>query len=120
MSMKSGSVARGRYLVFLSLSEPAWVLPCFVQCFVIFIDSNQGEWSPTQEGWGCDLQGFYSVYSATSGQLMGMLGAFLTSQAVKQADSSTTSVSISCLSASALSLLIALLPFIGVGEFKYG
>merc|ERR1719181_1847082 len=91
---KNETVGRRRFLLFLSITELAWVVPCFIQ-------------------------GFYSVFSATSGQMMGLVAAYLTLQATKQEDSGGPMVTFSCLAVSAASLLIALLPFMGVGEYKY-
>jgi len=116
---KNQTVGRRRFLLFLSMTELAWVVPCFVQCFIVFVDGTDGAWSPKQESSGCDLQGFYSVFSASSGQMMGVVAAYLTLQATKQKDAAGPMVTFSCLAVSAASLLIALLPFMGVGEYKY-
>lgn len=120
---RTGSASDKRFLLFLGLNELAWVVPCFVQCFIIFLEGNDGGWSPKKEESGCDVQGFYSVFSATNGQLMGLLAGYLTLQAVRREDArdgdSGNTITFGCIALAVVSLLIAALPFMGAGEFKY-
>merc|ERR1712166_1487550 len=82
-----------RFLLFLASAELCWVIPGFVQCFVIFLDGNNGAWSPQQAESGCDIQGFYSVFSATIGQLLGAYGAYI---AVQQGQVPTSTATLCC------------------------
>jgi len=111
--------ALNRFLVFMASAELCWVLPCFIQCFIVFIKGTNGSWSPDEEESGCDVQGFYSVFSAMTGQMMGLLAGWLTLQASRGEIISAALVSAQCAGIFLLSLLISALPFMGVGEFKY-
>jgi len=115
----TGESASGpnRFLLFMAGGELCWVIPCFVQCFIIFVDGNNGAWSPKQEGSGCDVQGFYSVFSATIGQLLGAYGAYI---AFQRGQVSTSAATLCCTVIFVVSGLLTALPFMGVGDFTYG
>ena len=141
--------ALNRFLVFMASAELCWVLPCFIQCFIVFIKGESrcyrrtaspdgvvppgtnGSWSPDEEESGCDVQGFYSVFSAMTGQMMGLLAGWLTLQASRGVNPPTPQpaaqscmewqeiisaalVSAQCAGIFLLSLLISALPFMGV------
>jgi len=112
-------VAVNRFLLFMASAELCWVVPCFVQCFIVFVKGTKGDWSPDEEDSGCDVQGFYSVFSATVGQLMGLLAGWLTLQASRSRPISSELVTGLCSAIFAGSLIISSIPFMGAGEFKY-
>lgn len=110
-------------LLGLSLSEFAWVVPCWIQCFLVFADVTPREdWQPTREGGvGCDVQGFYSVFASVSSQILAVQIAYLTYKlATKQRDGVSTKTSFITITIALLgSLVFSLLPFMGLGEYAY-
>ena len=103
----------------LAISELTWVLPCFIQCFVVFGDFGDG-WEPSIPGTGCDVQGFYSVFASVSGQALAVPIARLISKNVR-GDSNDCVTTTSLVSALILlcALIFSCLPFMGVGESAF-
>ena len=54
-------------LLTTSFTELCWVLPCFVQCAIQLFNGN-GPWTAATSKIGCDVMGFYSVFSSISGK----------------------------------------------------
>uniref|UniRef100_A0A6S9TZY0 Uncharacterized protein n=1 Tax=Chrysotila carterae TaxID=13221 RepID=A0A6S9TZY0_CHRCT len=65
-------------LLLTAISEFVWVLPCFIQCFLVFVLGHDGDWAPEREASGCDVQGFYSQLGSVSGMLSTLVLALLT------------------------------------------
>jgi len=106
-------------LTALAVAEFAWVVPCCIQCFLVFADAGDGS-QPKSEGIGCDLQGFYSVFASLSGQMILTQIAYLTwARATAKRTISTTMTAVTSAGLLLLCLILALLPAFGVGEYTY-
>lgn len=131
--LRQGSILSGSPAVAMLLSacaELVWVLPCFIQCMLIFFMGNDGigDFSPN-EAFGCDFQGFYSVVGSIAGMLSGMLIAVYTHKIANGfsmlgqdgLDSKLPSkkfTTIVAVSIFVLALLVAMLPIVAFGHYK--
>ncbi|KAL1523669.1 hypothetical protein AB1Y20_018603 [Prymnesium parvum] len=129
------SVLAGSPAVAMLLSacaELCWVVPCLVQCALIFFMGNDdlGSFSPNNRP-GCDFQGFYSVLGSIAGMLSGLLIAVYTYLIAKSNGASVLGVDgiVNALPAKrttmaiatvifVFSLIIALLPVVALGHYK--
>ena len=106
----------------LAISEFIWVLPCFIQCFVVFGEFSE-EWEPSgvPRTKGCEIQGFYSVFASVSGQMLAIPIARLISKNVRKEanDDCVVTTSVVSFVILASTLLFSLLPFMGVGDYVY-
>merc|ERR1719461_784449 len=73
---ESLSGSTGVALLLTGLAELCWVLPCFVQCLLVYILGSRKAGPETETG--CDIQGFYSAFGSVAGMLSSMLLAFFT------------------------------------------
>ena len=104
----------------LAISELIWVLPCFIQCFVVFGDFSE-EWQPSIPGTsGCDVQGFYSVFASVSGQMLAIPIARSISKNVRESNyDCVVATSVVSFAILACTLVFSLLPFMGVVDYAY-
>merc|ERR1712070_716768 len=51
-------------LLLTAVAESIWVLPCFIQCVLVFFKGHGGDWAPDLNSEGCDIQGYYSFAAA--------------------------------------------------------
>uniref|UniRef100_A0A7S4EWJ4 G-protein coupled receptors family 1 profile domain-containing protein n=1 Tax=Chrysotila carterae TaxID=13221 RepID=A0A7S4EWJ4_CHRCT len=107
-------------LLLTAISEFVWVLPCFIQCFLVFVLGHDGDWAPEREASGCDVQGFYSQLGSVSGMLSTLVLALLTLRIARsQRMPSTSQMLVISGAVFALSLLVSVLPFMGAGNYSY-
>lgn len=105
----------------LAFSQFTWVLPCCVQCFLVFADATpRGDWQPTKEGGtGCDVQGFYSVFASISSQLLAMLISGLTYAATSSSSVDSKTAWLTAVGSIFVTVILSCIPFYGIGEFRY-
>lgn len=113
-----------RALVGQAVGELCWVLPCFVQCLINFVIGTNGEWAqsyvPDQGGHsaGCDVMGFYSLFSLIAGMGTTVIMSWLSSTTPQTAPSKNT-ITWLLLGMIPVALVYAVLPLLGVGAYKY-
>lgn len=110
----SNSVA----LFSFSVASISWVLPCWIQCTMVFFDDTS-DWTPSKEVWGCDLMGFYSVFSSLAGMSLAVLISYLTFNSAMQKVVPTRFTIFVSFCIYIISMIFALFPFMGVGEYKF-
>lgn len=107
-------------LLVCAMSELAWVMPCFVQCALVFFKGHTGDWSPKYRI-GCDLQGFYSQFGSICSMLATLLVAWMSYRAAHNKLLPSTRVTVVVgASIFAFATLICLLPLVGAtGPYIY-
>lgn len=114
-----------RAFVAQAIGELCWVLPCFAQCFITFAKGTRGEWYQGYKGTkenstGCDVMGFYSLFSLVAGMGTTILMAFMTERILAGKPlPQRFVVDISIVAIFSLAFLYALLPIIGVHRYKF-
>ena len=75
-------IERGPAIALLTcaISELTWVVPCFIQCAMVYFMGHGGRWSPTHRT-GCDIMGFYSQFGSLCSMLATLLVAVITCKA---------------------------------------
>jgi len=107
-------------LLALAFAEFAWVIPCCIQCFLVFADASPADdYKPKNEETGCDVQGFYSVFASLSGQMILTQIASLTWARATSRPYATHIAAFISAGLLLLSLILALLPVFGVGNYAY-
>lgn len=100
-------------LLVCAISELAWVMPCFVQCTLVFLKGHTGDWSP-QHRIGCDVQGFYSQFGSICSMLATLLVAWISYRtAYKKGLPSMRLTAAFAASIFAFAILICVLPLAG-------
>lgn len=100
-------------------AELCWVLPCLVQCWITFAKGHDGQWYQGNSGVGCDVMGFYSVFSLFAGTGTTVVMAIVTDQTASHKELNPTVVGSSIILLFCMGLLFACLPLWGVGEYKF-
>lgn len=108
-------IAPGPALAILTcaIAELTWVVPCFVQCAMVYFLGNGGSWSP-QRKTGCAIMGFYSQFGSLCSMLATLLVGVITYKAAfnKHLPSKRVVVASSaCIFA--FCAVVALLPIVG-------
>tara|TARA_B110001452_G_C15225996_1_gene424913 strand:+ start:187 stop:1023 length:837 start_codon:yes stop_codon:yes gene_type:complete len=100
-------------LLVASLSELCWVLPCMVQCAIVFFAGNDGGWSP-QSKTGCDVMGFYSQFGSLCSMMATVLVGYLSYCAAHRVPLPSVRVTkLAAVGVFAFALLISILPLTG-------
>lgn len=123
---KSPDSAMSRALVGQAIGELCWVFPCFVQCFISLVNGTDGEWAqdyiPEQGGHsaGCDVMGFYSMFSLVAGMGTTVIMSWLSSTGTApEASPSSKTITRLLLAMIPVALFYALAPLMGIGSYKY-
>lgn len=112
----------GLALVAQAVAELCWAIPCFIQCTIVFIMGSDGGWYQGFENSkaGCDIMGFYSVFSLVAGMGTTAVMAFVTERLVRDKPlpgrGKATAV---ILIIFVLALIYACLPLMGLHHYKY-
>jgi len=101
-------------LLTMATSELIWVVPCFIQCFIILIWGPVGDYSARGEP-GCQIQGFYSVFSSLLGMLSTTQMAYLTYRMV--CSPSPVSGRSAAAASIAMVSVVLLISLLGVGSY---
>lgn len=104
-------------LLTMAVAELVWVLPCFVQCFLVWAGGNGHWWSP-HDGLGCDIQGFYSLFSSLAGMMCAAQMAFATFCFVSTSPPKFRAATASCV-LMAVGFIVSLLALLSAGGYKY-
>ena len=105
-------------LLTTAVAELTWVLPCFIQCTLTFTSGSDGWWSSHEKGSvGCNIQGFYSVFGSISGMLATLQMAMVTLRIGAGRSVSTAGPAVSSMFIILFSMIVALLPLLGVGKY---
>lgn len=115
------SAAPPRAQLACAAAELCWVLPCMVQCWITFAEGHGGPWYQGYgSGAGCDVMGFYSVFSLFAGTGTSVVMSALTDRAAASRPlPSPRAVAAASAAVFSSALLFALLPLWGVGEYKF-
>eukprot|EP00413_Alexandrium_margalefii_P048252 CAMPEP_0204610850 /NCGR_PEP_ID=MMETSP0661-20131031/61719_1 /ASSEMBLY_ACC=CAM_ASM_000606 /TAXON_ID=109239 /ORGANISM="Alexandrium margalefi, Strain AMGDE01CS-322" /LENGTH=274 /DNA_ID=CAMNT_0051622677 /DNA_START=3 /DNA_END=827 /DNA_ORIENTATION=- len=111
-----------RALMGQAVAELVWVLPCFVQCMIVFAKGSDGGWYQGYEAdrTGCNVMGFYSVYSLVAGMGTTVIMALLSALSVcKKPQPSPARTTAAVAGVFGLALVYAVLPLLGAGKYKY-
>jgi len=112
-------------LLATALFEFSWVLPCLVQC-MLQLFYGYGPWSARTGEPGCDVMGTYSVFASVSAMLSTLFVAYLTFRAagnrcliLGECQISFRASAVVCVVIMFFAVLVAALPYMGVGAFAY-
>jgi hypothetical protein len=114
-----------RALVAQAIGELCWVLPCFVQCFITFAKGTHGEWYQGFKGTeanstGCDVMGFYSLFSLVAGMGTTVLMAIMSERVLAgKTLPKRFVVDVAIVAIFSLAFLYAILPIAGMHRYKY-
>lgn len=107
-------------LLLTAVAESIWVLPCFVQCAIVFFKGHGGDWAPDKEGAGCNIQGYYSFAGSLAGMLASMLMAFVTLRLTRTRGPPPVKTMLGlCVLVLATALIIGVLPLARLGRYAY-
>jgi len=106
-------------LLAISVAELTWALPCAVQCTITTVAGVDGAWAPSYGGWGCDFMGFYSQFGSVSGMLSTFAAAWVTARLSQGKLPASIKVATVSVCVFGVSILISLLPLIGVGHYAF-
>lgn len=100
-------------LLVASLAELCWVMPCLVQCAIVFFAGHDGDWSP-QTKTGCDIMGFYSQFGSVASMLATVLAGVISYQvAHRKPLLSVRTTQAFAVGVFAFALLLSILPLSG-------
>lgn len=109
-------------LVAQAVAELCWAIPCFIQCAIVYMKGTEGGWYQGYENdaTGCDIMGFYSLFSLVAGMGTTVILAFMTDCLVMGRPLPDLTRTLAVIAAIfALGLLYASLPLMGLHHYKY-
>mmetsp|Transcript_123973 Transcript_123973/g.193515 ORF Transcript_123973/g.193515 Transcript_123973/m.193515 type:complete len:288 (-) Transcript_123973:372-1235(-) len=109
-------------LVAQAIAELCWAVPCFIQCAIVYMKGTEGGWYQGYESdaTGCDIMGFYSLFSLVAGMGTTVILAFISDCLVMGRSLPDQTKTITAIAAIfALGLVYASLPLMGLHHYKY-
>jgi len=113
-----------RALVGQAVGELCWVLPCFVQCFITLANGEEGDWfqgylaGQGGRSTGCNVMGFYSMFSLIAGMGTTVVMAWLSSTPAEKLPSVRT-ITWSLVAMIPVALFYGMVPLVGIGAYKF-
>ena len=107
-------------LLLTAVAESIWVLPCFIQCVLVFFKGHGGDWAPDLNSEGCDIQGYYSFAGSLAAMLASLLMAVVTLRLTRSNEPPPLKTVLGlCAAVLATALFIGAFPLMHIGRFAY-